>query len=56
MRRVYGSVLLAVGILVGGIILGIGGLLLAPVVGVVVLVAILLWLAERKAEHKPPVD
>lgn len=56
MRRVYWSILIGLAILVGGIVFGIGGLLLAPVVGVVVIVGILLWLAERKAEHKRPVD
>lgn len=56
MRRVYWSILLAAAILVVGIIMGIGGLLLAPIIGVVAVVAILAWMAERKAKDKPPLE
>lgn len=56
MRRVYWSILIGLIILIGGLILGIGGLLLAPLLGIIVIVGIVLWLAERKAEHKRPAD
>lgn len=56
MRRVYWSVLIGLGVVVVGIIMGVGGLLLAPIIGVIALIAILFWLGERKAEHKPPVE
>lgn len=56
MRRVYWSVLIALVILVGGLLLGMSALLLAPVFAVPVILAVLFWLAERKATHQRPVE
>lgn len=56
MRRVYWSLIVGIIAVVVGIFLGVTGLLLLPIVGVFVLIGILFWLAERKAEHKPPVE
>ena len=56
MARVYWSILIGVAFLIGGLVLGVAGLFLLPILGVFALIAILFWLAERKAEHKPPVE
>ena len=46
--------LIALIILIGGSILGIASLLLFPLVGIVALIAIVIWMAARRAEGKPP--
>lgn len=56
MRPVVGSTLLAIGILVGGVILGVAGIFLFPIVGAIAVIGLLIWMAERKAEHKPPIE
>ena len=56
MSRVYWSILIGLALVVAGLVLGATGLLLVPLLAVPVLIAILFWLAERKAEHKPPVE
>lgn len=56
MRRVYWSLLIGLGVVVGGIIMGVGGLLLLPIIGVFALIALLIWFLERKAHHKPPLE
>ena len=56
MKPVAWSILLGIVVLLVGVFLGIGGLVIGPVVGVFVLLGIAFWLAERKAKHKPPVE
>lgn len=56
MKPLFWTILLAVLVVVGGVIFGVGGLLLAPIVGAVALVALVIWLLERKAQHKPPLE
>jgi hypothetical protein len=48
--------LLGVVILIGGSIMGIASLLLFPLVGIIALIAIVVWMAVRRAEHKPPMS
>jgi hypothetical protein len=42
-------------ILVGGTVMGIASLLLLPLVGAVLLVALLIWFVQRRAAGKPPI-
>ena len=56
MRALHWAILLAVGILVFGLIFGVAGLLLAPIVGLVAIVAIIIWFSEKKAKHEPPAE
>lgn len=56
MTRVYWSILIGIIVVIGGLFFGVAGLLLLPIIGFFVLIAVLLWLAERKAEHKPPIE
>lgn len=56
MRRLYWSILIAIAVLIAGLFLGITALVLAPILGFLVLLAILVWLGERRARHEPPVD
>lgn len=56
MSRVYWSILAGLAVVVGGVFFGITGLLLLPIIGVFLLIAILFWLAERKAKHERPVE
>lgn len=56
MRRVYGSLLIGLAVVVIGLFLGATGLLWVPILAVPVLIAIFFWFAERKARHKPPLE
>ena len=56
MRRIYWSLLVGIAIVIAGLFLGATGLLWLPILAIPVLIAIFFWLAERKAEHKPPVE
>lgn len=56
MRRVYWSLLIGLAVVVVGLFLGATGLLWVPILAVPILIAIAFWLAERKAQHKPPVE
>lgn len=56
MKPLYLTILIALAVAVGGVIMGVAGLLLAPILGVVVIVAVIIWLGERKAQHKPPLE
>lgn len=42
-------------VLVGGTAMGIASLLLLPLVGGVVLIALLIWTLQRRSRGKPPV-
>ena len=48
--------LIGVVVLIGGSLMGIASLLLFPLVGIIALIAIVVWMAVRRAEHKPPIN
>lgn len=56
MRRVYWSLLVGVAVVIIGLFLGVAGLLWLPILAIPVLLAIAFWMAERKAENKPPLE
>ena len=47
---------IALVILIAGSILGVASLLLLPLVGIIALIAVLIWMAGRRAEGKPPMQ
>jgi predicted ABC-type sugar transport system permease subunit len=47
--------LVVVLVLLGGTLMGVAALFLVPIVGALVIVALLIWLLRRRAAHKPPV-
>ena len=48
--------LLAIVVLIGGTFLGVTALLLMPLIGILALVAFLIWTARRRADHRPPIE
>lgn len=56
MKPLYWAILVAIAIAVLGVIFGVAGIFLAPILGIVGIIALLIWLAERKAQHKPPLE
>lgn len=56
MRPVYWSLLVGIALVLVGLFLGATGLLLVPLLGIPVAIAIFFWFAERKAHHKPPLE
>lgn len=56
MRPVYWAILLAVAVAIGGVIFGVAGIFLAPLLGVVGVIALIIWTVERKAQDKPPLE
>ena len=56
MRALHWAILLAIAILIFGLVFGVAGLLLAPIVGLVAIVAIIFWFMEKKAKHEPPAE
>ena len=48
--------LIGVVLLIGGSLMGIASLLLFPLVGIVALIAIVIWMVTRRAEGKPPMN
>lgn len=49
-------ILAVIAVVVFGLLSGITGMLIAPIAGGLVLVAIIVWLLNRKAKHEPPMD
>jgi predicted PurR-regulated permease PerM len=49
-------VLAVIAVIVIGILSGVAGLLFAPIIGGIALVAIIVWLLQRWARNKPPVE
>jgi membrane protein implicated in regulation of membrane protease activity len=47
---------LALVVLIGGMILGATALLLVPLLGILALLALLVWAARRRAQHRPPIE
>lgn len=56
MRPVYWALLTAVLILIGGVVFGIAGIFLAPILGGIALVVLVVWLLQRAARDKPPIE
>ena len=48
--------LLVLGVLIVGTFLGVTALLLVPLLGILALVAFLIWTARRRAGHRPPIE
>ena len=48
--------LLAIVVLIGGTFLGVTALLLMPLIGILAVVAFLIWTARRRADHRPPIE
>lgn len=48
-------VLIAVLVLLGGIFMGVAAVFLVPIVGALAIIALLIWVLRRRAEHKPPI-
>jgi hypothetical protein len=46
--------LIALVVLVVGPLMGIASLVVLPLVGIVATVALVIWFAQRRARHKPP--
>lgn len=56
MRPLIWAMLAAVGVVLFGLIFGVAGIFIAPILGFLGVVALLMWLANRRAEHKPPLE
>jgi predicted PurR-regulated permease PerM len=56
MRPIYWAVIVAVLILVVGIVFGVAGVFLAPILGAIGLLVLLVWLLQRAARDKPPIE
>lgn len=56
MKPIGWAILLGVAVLIGGVIFGVAGIFLAPILGVIGIIALIIWFMERKAEHKPPAE
>jgi predicted PurR-regulated permease PerM len=55
MRPIYWAIVTAALILIVGIIFGVAGIFLAPILGAVGLVVLIVWLVQRAARDKPPI-
>jgi hypothetical protein len=42
-------------ILIGGSLMGVAALLLLPVAGIILAIALLIWMLQRRASGKPPI-
>lgn len=56
MKPLYWAILTAIAVAIVGLIFGVAGIFLAPILGIVGIIALAIWLAERKAQHKPPLE
>ena len=56
MKPIYWAILTAVAVVVLGVVFGVAGIFLAPILGIIGVVVLIIWLAERKAQHKPPLE
>jgi hypothetical protein len=52
MRAVWAFII--IGILIGGTVMGVASLLLLPLVGGVLLLALIVWFLQRRARGEPP--
>jgi cyanate permease len=50
------ALIAAIGVVLVGLIFGIAGIFIAPILGVVGVVALLMWLGNRRARHEPPLE
>jgi hypothetical protein len=56
MRRVYWATLVAILIIVFGVVFGIAGVVFFPILGGLALVVLAIWLLQRRARDKPPLE
>lgn len=56
MAPLYWTILIALGVLVVGIIFGVAGLFLLPILGVIATIALVVWLIQRRARDRPPIE
>lgn len=56
MRPIFWVIVSAVLILVVGIIFGVAGVFLAPILGGIALVVLVVWLVQRAARDTPPIE
>jgi uncharacterized membrane protein YbaN (DUF454 family) len=56
MSQLVSAILVAVGLLIVGLVLGVAGIFLFPLVGAIALVALVVWLLRRRAQNRPPIE
>lgn len=56
MKPLTWTVLVAVAVLVAGIVLGVAGIFLVPILGAIGVVVLIVWMLERKAKDRPPIE
>jgi hypothetical protein len=56
MSQLVSAILVAVGLLIVGLVLGVAGIFLFPIVGAIALVALVVWLLRRRAQNRPPIE
>lgn len=56
MKPLYWAILTAVLVAIAGLVFGVAGIFLAPILGIVAIIALIIWLVERKVQHKPPLE
>jgi predicted PurR-regulated permease PerM len=55
MRPVYWAFVAAAVILVAGVVFGVAGVFLAPILGGIAVIVLVVWLLQRAARDKPPI-
>jgi hypothetical protein len=55
MRPLHWAIIAAVLIVVFGLIFGVAGIFLTPILGAIAIVVLIIWLLLRRARGKPPV-
>jgi 4-hydroxybenzoate polyprenyltransferase len=55
MRTLHWVIVAAILTVVVGLVFGVAGIFLAPILGGIALIALIIWLLSRKARDKPPV-
>jgi hypothetical protein len=56
MSQLVSAILVAVGLLIVGLVLGVAGIFLFPIVGAIAMVALVVWLLGRRAQDRPPIE
>jgi uncharacterized membrane protein YbaN (DUF454 family) len=56
MSQLVSAILVAVGLLIVGLVLGVAGIFLFPILGAIALVALVIWLLRRRAQDRPPIE
>jgi hypothetical protein len=55
MRSLFWAIAVAVVVVLVGIFFGVAGIFLAPILGGIAFVALLVWVLQRAARDKPPI-